>query len=298
MTDTTPLVTENDTTPHPTTTDRPSDFGGQPVVSTDRGLVIPSLGFGTWQLDVDTAARMVQAALDMGYRHIDTAQMYRNESGVGAGIAAADIDRRDIFLTTKIDNDAHEPDALVSSVRRSLDQLHTDYVDLLLIHWPVDYHRISATMATLAQVQADGLAHHIGVSNFTMDQLDEVKDMAPVEVLQVECHPFFQQRELRRWCVDNDWAFTAYSPIAQGRVFEVDAWEQLAAAADLSPTQLALAWLLDQERVTAIPRTTSLEHLASNFAAIDTTLDPEVVEAIAEFDSGLRLVDPDIAPWT
>ena len=297
MTDTPPLVTENDSADHPTVGAPVRRFDDQPTVVTNRGLAVPSLGFGTWQLDDDTAARMTERAIDIGYRHIDTAQMYRNEGGVGSGIAASGIDRDELFLTTKVDNDAHEPDDLVASVERSLDLLKTDHVDLLLIHWPVHYDRISATLAALAQVHAAGLARHIGVSNFTIDQLDHVKDMAPLEVLQVECHPFFQQRELRRWCVENDWVFTAYSPIAQGQVFDSEELGELAERVGCSPAQLALAWLIGLDNVTAIPRTSSSDHAAGNFDAATIDLGDEVRSAIDQLDRGDRLVDPDIAPW-
>jgi 2,5-diketo-D-gluconate reductase B len=259
--------------------------------------VIPSLGFGTWRLYADTAAEMVRSALEVGYRHIDTAQMYRNEAGVGSGIAAGNVDRNEIFLTTKVDNEAHEPDDLVASVHNSLDKLDTDYVDLLLIHWPVHYNRIGATMAALSQVHAEGLARHIGVSNFTMDQLDEVAAMAPLEVLQVECHPHFQQRELRRWCVEHDWAFTAYSPLGQGEIFESKEFQDIAASVGAPSAQVALAWLIGLDRVTAIPRSSDQQHLESNFKATAIELSAEIRAQIDELDSGQRLVDPDFAPW-
>jgi len=293
MTDAVLPVPDND----PTVAGAAADFVGQPVVRTGRELVIPSLGFGTWQLDEEAAAKMVRAAIAAGYRHIDTAQMYGNEAGVGSGIAASKVDRSDLFVTTKVDNDAHEPDDLVSSVRESLDKLHTDYVDLLLIHWPVHYDRIEATMAALSQVRAEGIARHIGVSNFTINQLDEVVEMAPLEVLQVECHPYFQQRELRRWCVEHDWAFTAYSPLGQGEIFNSEGFAAIADSVGAPPAEVALAWLIGLDRVTAIPRSSDQMHLESNFNATKLQLSADVRAAIDELDSGQRLIDPDFAPW-
>ncbi len=297
---TTPLVGESDSSPHPTVGKPTRTFGDQPMIRTDRGLVVPKLGLGTWQLDEAAAASMVSEALRMGYRHIDTAQMYGNERGVGRGLAESGVDRSEIFLTTKMDNDHHAPDDLVRSVEASLKALGTDHVDLLLLHWPVGWDVIGATLATMAQVQASGLAHHIGVSNFTIDQLEVARNHAPLEVLQVECHPFFQQDDLRTWCVDHDWIFVAYSPIAQGKVLEEP--ELMTIADELgdgfTAIETALAWLLSLDRVGAIPRTTNVEHLRSNFRALDIQLSAQQEARIRRLDRGERIVDPPHAPWS
>lgn len=290
-------VPEGDWSDHPPRHGDPLRFVDQPVVETPGGLRIPKLGFGTYELDDDQCRDMVAEALELGVRHIDTAQGYGNESGVAAGIAAAGVPRGEVFVTTKIDNDNHEPGELTQSVEASLERLDTDHVDLLLIHWPVHWETINATLNTLAQVQASGMAHHIGVSNFTVEQLDQVAHLAPLEVLQVECHPFLQQRELRSWCVNAGWVFTAYSPVARGAVLHDETLGDIAAARSTSPATVALAWLLAQDGVIAIPRTADPEHLRANWQARSLELSPDELAQIDQLDEGRRLVDPDHAPW-
>lgn len=290
------LVDEGDGTEHPTV-HLQERFGDQPTVSLPSGLAIPKLGFGTWQLEGDDARRMVSAALDAGYRHIDTAQMYGNEGEVGRALNDSGVDRSEVFVTTKVGNDRHEPHDLVASVEESLESLGTDHVDLLLLHWPTHWDRVAATLSTMAQVQASGLARHIGVSNFTLDQLREVSDFAPIEVLQVECHPYLPQQALRGWCVDHDWAFTAYSPIARGEVIDDDTIAAIAEAHDADPAAISIAWLLSKPQVTAIPKTTSEKHLESNLAALAIELTDDEIARIDELDENRRLVDPESAPW-
>ncbi len=290
-------VPEGDGSPHPTADRAPRDFGGQPVVTMPSGDPVPKLGLGTYQLDTDQAAELVEAALDLGMRHIDTAQMYGNEQGVGIGIERSDVARDDVFLTTKVDNHNHEPGDLVRSVEESLERLGTDHVDLLLIHWPVEIDRMAATLDTLAEVQASGRAHHIGVSNFTRAQLDRFSPNAPLEVLQVECHPLFQQHELRAWCVDHGWALTAYSPLAQGEVMDDETLTTIADEHGVTPAQISLAWLLAQPQVNTIPRTTSIDHLRSNWAALDVELSRDDLVRLTGADRDQRVVDPDFAPW-
>jgi len=287
---------EGNDTLHPTTTFPSRSFAGQPVVHSAAGATMPALGLGTWRLDDQETERVTRQALDIGYRHIDTAQMYDNEAGVGRGVSAAGVDRSDVFITTKIANDCHEPEELVASVERSLEALDTDHLDLLLIHWPTDYDRIGATAAAMANVHAGGLTRHIGLSNFTIEQLDEVEHMAPFEVLQVECHPFLQQTELRRWCDERGWIFTAYSPIARGDVLHDDTIRDIAAAHRTEPTSVALAWLL-AHGVAAIPKSGDADHLAANWGARSVQLTDDDLARIDDLDEGRRLIDPDSAPW-
>ncbi len=291
------LVDEGNASEHPLVDAPSQDFGQQPVVTTSRGLNIPRAGLGTWQLDNSQAKAIVGAALELGIRHIDTAQAYGNERGVGDGIRASGIDRADVFLTTKIDNDKHRPADLVASVENSLERLQTSHVDLLLVHWPVEWNIVAATLDTLAQVQAGGLTNHIGVSNFTIEQLDKVKDFAPLEVLQVECHPFLQQHELRAWCEDNDWIFTAYSPLAQGAVFDNPRIREIADSHETNAAAVSLAWLYHQANVVAIPRTSNPEHLAENWRSRNLSLTEPELSSLAQLDADRRLVDPDRAPW-
>ncbi len=291
-----PIVGEADSSPHPTIGEA-DRFGNQPTVATPTGLRVPKLGIGTWRLDDDEAGDIVAAALHLGVRYVDTAQMYGNERGVGDGISRSGVPRSEIFITTKIDNSNHEPDAVVASTEASLRRLDTDHVDLLLIHWPTGWDRMGATMSTLAQVQASGMAHHIGVSNFTVEQLDQVADFAPLEMLQAECHPFFQQNELRSWCDTHGWAFTAYSPLAKGAVMDDDVLQSIAASHDVSPATVTLAWHLRQDGLTVIPRTSSVDHLRSNLTALEFELTDDEISRIDELDEGRQLISPDHAPW-
>lgn len=289
------LVDEGDGTEHPTV-GMDARFVDQPTVLLPSGLAIPKLGFGTWQLESDTTRRMVGAALEAGFRHIDTAQMYGNEGEIGRALNDSSVDRSDVFVTTKVGNDRHEPHDLVASVEESLELLGTDHVDLLLLHWPTHWNRVASTLSTMAQVQASGLARHIGVSNFTLDQLREVSDFAPIEVLQVECHPSLQQLALRTWCVDHGWAFTAYSPIARGEVLDDDTIAGIAEVHGVDPAAIALAWLLSKPQVTAIPKTTSEQHLQANLAALAIELTDDEIAHIDLLDENRRMVDPDSAP--
>ncbi len=292
-----PLVPEGDATDHPLREAPPRHFSDQPTLALRSGREIPRLGIGTWQLSESEAATMTASALELGVRHIDTAQSYENEQGVGVGLERAAVDRADVFVTTKVADDNHEPAQLVSSVERSLERLGTDHIDLLLLHWPVDYDRIGATIAAMVQVQAAGLAHHLGVSNFTVDQLDNVEQFAPFEVLQVECHPFLQQSQLRTWCREHDWVLTAYSPLARGDVLNSAVLDKIAEAHDVTPVQVTLAWLLSLDGVLAIPRTGDEEHLRENWKAREIDLDEAALDAIAKLEDGRRLVDPEQAPW-
>ncbi len=290
------LVGEGESRPHPTL-DGTSPSFSPPTATTAGGLVMPKLGLGTYGLTGRTVVEIVRAALERGVRHLDTAQMYGNEAEVAAGIAESDVDRADVLITTKVDNDRHEPDEMVRSVEESLERLGTDHVDLLLVHWPVHWERMGATMATLAQIHAAGLARHVGVSNFEIDQLEHVAGSAPVEVLQAECHPFFQQDELRAWCRARGWIFTAYSPLARGAVLDDPTLQQIASTHDVSPAAIALNWLLAQDGLVAIPRTSTVAHLDADLAALDLHLSADELAAVAALDAGDRKVDPDFAPW-
>lgn len=292
-----PLIGEDGTTDLPVQARRDRRWTDQPVVALASGAVMPRLGLGTWQLSPTQAEHAVGAALAAGFRHVDTAQMYGNEAAVGAAIEASGVDRDDVFVTTKIANDRHAPGSLVASVHDSLAALRTDHVDLLLVHWPVDFDQAAATADVMAQVQASGLTAHIGLSNFTTDQLAVVAGFAPFEVLQAERHPFLPQPELVDWCRSHDWVFTGYSPLAQGRVFDDDTIAAVAADHGVTPAAVAIAWQLRDEGVAVIPRSSSPDHLRDNWAARTLELTERDLEALASVRTDERVVDPDFAPW-
>ena len=261
-----------------------------------QGVTVPKLGFGTWQLEGDDCERGVAHALEVGYRHIDTAQDYGNEDGVGKGIKASGVDRGDIFLVDKLSNANHSPKDVEHSTEESLRKLGTDYIDLLLIHWPVEIEEVDATLTAMQQLQDDDKVRYLGVSNFTLTQLRHVLDLAPLICDQVEYHPFLQQSALLDLARERDLVITAYSPLARGAVLDDDVLSEIAQAHDATPAQVSLRWLLQHDRVAAIPKSASPEHIEANLAALDIELSDEEMSRIDELDRGERLVDPPFAP--
>lgn len=231
---------------------------------TANGAEIPALGLGTWDLRGSVCERQVAAALEIGYRHIDTAVMYDNEVEVGAGIRAGSVPRGDIFLTTKVwPDDAADGDCQ-RSVEASLDRLGLDYVDLILLHWPNPQVPLPETMAALADVKRRGLARHVGVSNFTAGLLREAVACCdePVVANQVEYHPYLDQSAVLAECRQLGVALTAYSPLAKGRVFAEPLLREIGERHGKSPGQVALRWLVQQPGVIAIPRSSKRERIA------------------------------------
>ena len=258
------------------------------------GARIPVLGFGTWELRDGLAVRLVEAALAIGYRHIDTAQMYENEREVGTAIRTSGIDRREIFLTTKVWPDRFRDGDLQRSVEESLERLGLDAVDLLLLHWPNPAVPLAETIAALNDARARGLTRHIGVSNFPTGLMREALRLseAPLVTNQVEYHPFLSQNRVLRACREAGMALTAYCPLARGRVFGDPVIERIAARHRKSPAQVALRWLVQQEGVVAIPRSSKPEHARANFEIWDFSLDDrEMAEISALGGPEGRIVD-------
>jgi 2,5-diketo-D-gluconate reductase B len=264
------------------------------VVETSR-VTVPALGFGTWQLEPDVAYDAVRTALDVGYRHVDTAQMYDNEEAVGRAIADSDVDRDDVFLVTKVAPDNAQPDDVRTSTQESLGRLGVDHVDLLLLHWPTDVAPLEETLAALTQLEEQGLTRHIGVSNFPSDLLDEAAGLAPIVTDQVEHHPYLAVDPIRATARKHDLFVTAYSPIAQGRVLEDETLREIAEEHDSTPVQVTLAWLL-RSGVVAIPRSGKPDHIAANAEALELDLRADEAERIDGLAEGLRLIDPPFAP--
>jgi len=247
------------------------------------GAAIPALGFGTWQLSGDTARRMVEAALAMGYRHVDTAQMYGNEAEVGAALRGSGLRRGELFVTTKVWPDRFRAGDLQRSAEESLARLGLDQVDLLLLHWPSPTVPLAETMEALNDVAARGWARHLGVSNFTTALLDEAIRLSerPLATNQVEYHPFLRQEAVLTACRRHGMALTAYCPLARGRVFSDPTLARIAQRHGRTPGQVALRWLVQQEGVVAIPRSSSPEHARANFALFDFALDEQEMDEIA-----------------
>lgn len=260
---------------------------------------IPALGFGTFQLGSADACRMVRAALAMGYRHIDTAQMYGNEEAVGRGMAQAGVPREEVFLTTKVWTDRFRGGELQASVEGSLARLGTDYLDLLLLHWPNPAVPLQETLQALEQVRRTGRARSIGVSNFPNALLREaLESCGPGSLLtnQVEYHVFLSQRSVRRELRQAGMFLTAYCPLAKGRVMGNPLLREIGRRHAKSEAQVALRWLLDQD-VAAIPRTRREDNARANLEVFDFELDQAETRRIdAELQGDRRMVDPGFAP--
>ncbi len=221
------------------------------------GAEIPAIGLGTWELRGRACARIVEQALRLGYRHIDTAQIYENEREVGEGVRASGIKRSDIFVTTKVWTNHFAPNDLLRSTKESLARLRMTEVDLLLLHWPNPQVPLAETLGGLVQAQQLGLTRHIGVSNFTVALIEEAvaKSAAPLVCNQVEeYHPYLDQTKVLAACRDNGLALVAYSPIAKGRIKNAQALNRIGARYGKTAAQVCLRWLV-QQNVVAIPRT-------------------------------------------
>lgn len=263
-----------------------------------KGASVPALGFGTYQLINKVAYNMVQAAIGEGIRHIDTAQMYDNETWVGKAIQDAGVDREKIFLTTKVWWSKLPKEKFLPSVEESLRNLKTEYVDLLLIHWPNPEVQVEKYMEQLMKAQDKGYAKHIGVSNHPIQLLDRaLATGANIITNQVEYHPFIDQTKLYHYLREKDITLTAYSPIAQGQVLGNEILKQIASKYKKNEIQITLRWLLQQDGVLAIPRTSKESHLPSNFNVFDFELSQEEMDQINKLRSNSgRLINPSFAP--
>ncbi|MFW5917842.1 MAG: aldo/keto reductase [Halorubrum sp.] len=262
------------------------------------------LGLGTSGLD-DPAecTETVAAALEAGYRHVDTAQMYDNEAAVGEALDRVcadpdlDVDRDDVVVATKVHPDNLAPEDVRETARESLDRLGLDRVDLLYVHWPIEAYDPETTLPVFDELREDGLTDHVGVSNFTPDLLREARELldSPIAAHQVECHPRFPQPELRELADEFDHRLVGYSPLAQGAVLDDAELAAIGERNGVSPAVVALAWALDRG-VTPIPKSTG-DHVTENLRAVDVDLPESDLDAIDALEPGDRLIDPDGAAW-
>jgi len=238
-----------------------------------RGARIPIIGLGTWDLRGRVCARVVEQALRIGYRHIDTAQAYDNEREVGEGIRASGVRRDEVFVTTKIWWTRFAPRDLERSVKESLGKLRLTEVDLLLLHWPNPAVPLGETIEALGRMRESGFARHVGVSNFTVALIEQAVGLSkqPIAVDQIEYHPYLDQSKVIAACRRHDIAVTAYSPIAKGRTSDDDVLARIGQAHGKSGAQVSLRWLV-QQNVIAIPRTSRVERLEENIAVFDFEL--------------------------
>jgi 2,5-diketo-D-gluconate reductase B len=246
------------------------------------GARIPLIGLGTWELGGRTCARLVEQALRLGYRHIDTAQIYDNEREVGDGVRASGVPRGEVFVTTKIWPTHFAPLELERSAKESLTRLRLSEVDLLLLHWPNPHVPLAETLGALNKVKRAGLAHHIGISNFNVRQIEEAVRLSsePLVCNQVEAHPFLDQTKVIAACRRHGLAVVAYSPIARGKAARDPVLVEIGKAHGKSAVQVCLRWLV-QQGISVIPRTAKIERLDSNAAIFDFTLSDDEMARIA-----------------
>jgi 2,5-diketo-D-gluconate reductase A len=261
-----------------------------PNIELNDGHSIPQFGFGVFQIDPAETAAAVSEALEVGYRHIDTAEMYGNERGVGEAIRASGLDRDDLFLTSKLNNSVHRPDDARAAFDRTLSELGFDHVDLFLIHWPLptryegDY---VSTWQTLEEFKRDGRARSIGVSNFQVEHLERLAaetDTVPA-VNQIELHPYLLNADVRSYDEEHGIATEAWSPIAQGEVLEDRVTTEIAERVGKTPAQVVLRWHIQRGNI-VFPKSVTPARIRENFEIFDFELEPGDVERIAGLDRG------------
>ena len=267
-------------------------------VEANGGARIPAIGLGTWELRGRSCARLVEQALKLGYRHIDTAQVYENEREVGEGLRASGVKRDDVFVTTKVWTTHFAPNDLERSTKESLARLRLSEVDLLLLHWPNPQVPLAETLGALARVRKLGMSRHIGVSNFTVALIEQAVRLCdePLACDQVEYHPYLDQAKVLEACARHGMAVVAYSPVAKGRVKNDQALARIGHAHGKSAAQVCLRWLV-QQNVPAIPRTSKIERLSENIDIFDFELSDEEMRMVFQMGTAKgRFTDYGFAP--
>ncbi|OBG23043.1 aldo/keto reductase [Mycobacterium sp. 852002-51057_SCH5723018] len=261
-----------------------------PTIELNDGVRIPQLGFGVFQIKPDETAEAVKRALEIGYRHIDTAEMYGNEKEVGQGVRDAGLDRAEVFITSKLNNGFHKPDDARRAFDKTLDALNSDYVDLFLIHWPLPTlygGDFVSTWKVLEEFAKDGRARSIGVSNFQpahLDRLADETDTVP-SVNQIEVHPYFANEAVRAYGREHGIVTEAWSPIAQGKVLDDPVINRIAEARGKSPAQVVLRWHIQRGDI-VFPKSVTPERIKANFELFDFELDNSDMDAISGLDKG------------
>lgn len=256
------------------------------------------LGLGTWQnTDPESCRKSVEYALNLGYRHIDTAQIYRNEEFVGKGIENSNVDRDEIFLASKVWTSNLSPKKVISSTEESLEKLGTDYIDLMYVHWPSGDYDAERTLEAFNKLKDRGLIKNIGISNFEVTQMNEALEHADVYANQVEMHPMLPQNEVLKACKENKVEMVAYSPLARGEIFNIHEVQQVAEKHGVSEAQVSLAWIMEKG-ATPIPKASTRKHIEDNFQSQNLELNKEDIEKIDSIRGEERMVDPEFAPWS
>ena len=259
---------------------------------------MPRLGFGTWPMRGAECQHAVESALAMGYRHVDTAEMYGNEEAVGAALRTSGLPRESLYLTTKVWNDKPRGMQIREAAEASLSRLGQSYVDLYLVHWPSPQLDLPDALRALARLREEGLARAIGVANFPLGLLRQAveAEIVPIACLQVEHHVYLGQQRLLDYCRGQDIVLTSYTPVAKGEVLRDPLIIRIAAKHRATPVQVALAYLLAMPGVAAIPKAAGPVRQRENLDAVELELDADDLSALAALPKNRRLVDPDIAP--
>jgi len=250
---------------------------------------IPALGLGTYRLRGQTCTETVRQALELGYRHIDTAEYYENQAAIGQALADTAVSRDELFITTKVWRTNLSYEETKQSARASREKLGLDTIDLLLIHWPSRSVPIEETIEAMNELQSEGVVRHIGVSNFSVEQLANAREASgtPICTNQVEYNPYTDQSDVLEYCIDHDIMLTAYSPLAKGRIDDDTTLSTIGDRYGKSPAQVALRWLVQQPQVAAIPKASSRTHLQANLSIFDFELTDEEMTQIFDLQGGL-----------
>lgn len=260
---------------------------------------IPPIGLGTWQNDdPKQCAETVENALEMGYRHIDTAQMYENEKHVGKGIRRSSVSEDEIFLATKVSFKNLRPQEVLETARASRERLGVEIIDLLYVHWPAGEYSANTTMPAFDQLVDEGVIRYIGVSNFPQELLEDARDVLnhPIYAHQFEMHPRFPQDELRSYGEKHGIHSVAYSPFEHGEIFDDPILQEIADRLNITVAQVCLAWICSKNAY-PLPKATGKQHLRENLDAGDISLPQQAIDRIDEEMKNERYIDPPFAPW-
>jgi len=265
-------------------------------IETVQGAKVPALGFGTFRMKGAECTQAVVNALKVGYRHLDTAEIYENEKAVGDGIQAGGIARTDLFITTKAWMDDMSPDRLRKSLDQSLRDLGIDYVDLWLIHWPNPKFAVEETLAEMMKEVKQGRVRHLGVSNFPVALFERAAKAAPIVCNQVEYHPYLSQSKIIDAALKHNALVTAYAPLGIGKCHSDETLAKIGAKYGKTAAQVTLRWFMQQPHVGAIPKASGFDHAKENFEIFDFELSGADMASIHALARGERLIQPDFGP--
>ncbi|WP_276255914.1 aldo/keto reductase [Halomontanus rarus] len=270
-----------------------------PTKTLPSGDELPAVGFGTWNIEGEPLREGLRAALEAGYTHVDTAEGYMNEDEIGDVIADADVDREDLFLTSKVLAKNLDYESVIESCEDSLDRLGTDYLDLYLIHWPNPAISLRETLHAMERLHEEGLVRNIGVSNFSAYQLSAAQHISdvPIAVDQIEFHPRFQRPELVEYCRETETIVEAAAPLARTEIFDDEVVQELAEQYDKSPAQITLRWALDRD-IVVLPKSSNPDHVRQNLELFDWELSESDLERIDERDRREPVYDTPARDWS